>query len=340
METIETFDFQSTVVDAVATVFDTMLAMEAEHLESVSQSYLYGRRILGSINLVGRVFGMVNIQAGDDFSRTMTATMLDLAPDEIPEPEAVYDVMGEVCNMIAGAIKSALCDAGLDCELSTPALTSGKDYRLETSPMDRHEYYTFYCGEQMMLVDVGVRMPDGDAGEDPVAESAPGGASEDLVAAFDVDGSIRSAVAEVFDTMLDMEIVSADAAPESQSGQSRILGSVSLSGRVRGRVNIEVLEPFSRNMAAAMLDMEPDDFESMDEITDVIGEVCNMISGSLKSDLCDAGLTCRLSPPSFTTGTDFTMENLYLSRQERFDFHCAGAPVVVAVGLNAAGNDA
>lgn len=340
METIETFDFQSTVVDAVSTVFDTMLAMEVEYLPSVSQSYLYGRRILGSINLVGRVFGMVNIQAGNDFSRAMTAAMLDLEPDETPEPEAVNDVVGEVCNMIAGAIKSALCDAGLGCELSTPALTSGKDYRLEASPMDRHEYYTFYCGEQMLLVDVGVRMPDGDVGEDTVAESTPGNSADGLVEAFDVAGSIRSAVTEVFDTMLDMAIASTDARPESNAGQSRIVGSVSLSGRVRGRVNIEVLEPFSRRMAAAMLDMAPDEIDGMEEITDVIGEVCNMISGSLKSDLCDAGLPCRLSPPSFTTGTDFTMENLYLSRQERFDFHCANAPVVVAAGLSAAGNDA
>ncbi len=60
----------------------------------------------------------------------MAGAMLDLNPEEIRDPDEVKDVMAEVCNMIAGNLKSGLCDAGLTCELSVPTLINGKDYRI------------------------------------------------------------------------------------------------------------------------------------------------------------------------------------------------------------------
>ena len=334
MEALETFDVQSIVVETVSTVFDTMLAMDMEFIESMSQSYLYGNRILGSINLIGRVMGIVNIQVGSDFAQAMTAAMLDLEPEESGDDEAVKDVVGEVCNMISGGIKSALCDAGLDCELSTPGLTRGKDYRLDPSPMTRHEYYSFYHGDNLMLVNIGLKLSDAD-GSDEGNGAASADASGGQVTNFDVGGSIGAAVRDVFDTMLDME-VEPDSDPAGFSpGQGRIVGSISLSGEVGGRINVEVTESFSRRMTGAMLDMDEDEIDDPEEIRDVIGEVCNMISGALKSDLCDAGLACRLSPPSFTSGVDFQMENLFLTRQERFIFHEGANPIVVEVGLKA-----
>ncbi|MBI9082414.1 MAG: chemotaxis protein CheX [Desulfobacterales bacterium] len=334
MEALETVDVQSIVVETVSKVFDTMLTMDMDFIESMSQSYLYGNRILGSINLMGRVMGIVNVQVGSDFAQAMTAAMLGLEPEETGDDEAVKDVVGEVCNMISGGIKSALCDAGLDCELSTPGLTRGKDYRLDSSPMTRREYYTFYHGDHLMLVDVGLKLSDGEGIEEGNGE-AVADASGGQVMNFDVGGSVCAAVRDVFDTMLDMDVQPGSGLPEPGGGQGRIVGSISLTGCVGGRVNVEVTEPFSRRMAGAMLDLEQDEIDDPEGVRDVIGEVCNMISGALKSDLCDAGLTCRLSPPSFTSGVDFQMESLFLSRQERFVFYQGPNPIVVEVGLRA-----
>jgi len=82
-----------------------------------------------------------------------------------------------------------------------------------------------------------------------------------------------------------------------------------------------------------MLDMEPDDFDDPDEVKDVIGEVCNMVSGSLKSAICDADFDCRISPPSFTAGSDFEMECLRLDREEKYAFSHAADSFIVEIGL-------
>jgi len=82
-----------------------------------------------------------------------------------------------------------------------------------------------------------------------------------------------------------------------------------------------------------MLDMEPDDFEDQDEVKEVIGEVSNMASGSLKSSICDAGFDCRISPPSFTAGSDFEMECLHLDREGKYAFSHAADSFIVEIGL-------
>jgi CheY-specific phosphatase CheX len=334
MDTIETFDVQSIVVETVATVFDTMLGMKMELIEQLSQSHIYGSRILGSINLVGKIMGIANIQIGSDFARAMTATMLDLGSEESVDEEAINDVVGEVCNMISGSIKSSLCDAGMDCALSTPALTRGKNYSIKSSPMSRSENYVFYHGDDLMLVEVGLKLPDRDMADEDKGKKNTSSDSGGQVADFNIGDSISPAVSDVFDTMLDMDVQPGSDPPEPH-GQERIVGSISLSGLVQGRINIEVTESFSRRITATMLDLEEDEIEGSEEIRDVIGEVCNMISGTLKSDLCDAGLTCLLSPPAFTAGNNFQMENLYLPRQERFVFYHGQNPIVVEVGLKA-----
>jgi len=52
-----------------------------------------------------------------------------------------------------------------------------------------------------------------------------------------------------------------------------------------------------------------------EEVKDVIGEVCNMVAGSLISSLGDSGFNCRISPPTFTLGSDFELECRRLDRE-------------------------
>ena len=51
--------------------------------------------------------------------------------EEVGDPE-VNDVIGELCNMIGGTLKSNLCDAGFSCQLSLPAVLRGADLQIET----------------------------------------------------------------------------------------------------------------------------------------------------------------------------------------------------------------
>ena len=89
-------------------------------------------------------------------------------------------------------------------------------------------------------------------------------------------------------------------------------------------------------MTAAMLGMETDEIEGDEEVHDVIGELCNMICGDLKSRLCDAGLSCELSIPSITCGKGFTIESRGWDRSEQFSFRSDNHTALVAVYMKSA----
>ena len=129
------------------------------------------------------------------------------------------------------------------------------------------------------------------------------------LAAFDLPTFLRSATREVFDTMLSMGLEEDLKAERLFQDVSRVVGSVSLAGKVSGTVNIHVSEMFARLITANMLGMEVAQVENEEEIHDVIGELSNMIGGDLKSRLCDAGFVCELSIPSITSGKDFNIES-------------------------------
>ena len=111
----------------------------------------------------------------------------------------------------------------------------------------------------------------------------------------------------------------------------RIVGSVSFAGNVMGNVSIHVSNAFARIMTAAMLSMDLEDVHGDEETHDVIGEVSNMVGGHLKSRLCDAGLSCDLSIPSVTSGSDFNIESMNWDEHHRLAFHYQQHIMVVEV---------
>lgn len=333
MESIHTFDVQNKIVSSVREVFDMMLSMDLEYHPQVAQNYMFGDRVLGTLNLVGKVMGIVTIQVREKFSRKMTGNMLDIDPADIQSMDDIKDVIGELLNMIGGTLKSSLCDAGLNCSLSTPALTTGKDYHFETKAMSRNEYFTFYCQKEVILVHVGLKNQDVETVQDMQVPGNYGSDDKVDIDGFQIDIPVIGALSDIFDTMLDIEIERCEAQLDNRSNQSWLVGSISLSGVVLGRINFHISETFSRIITAALLDMASDEIEDLATVRDCVGEVCNMISGSLKSALNDAGMPCLLSPPSFTSGCDFEMDLLSLQRVERFGFYHQDHDLLVEVGL-------
>ena len=155
---------------------------------------------------------------------------------------------------------------------------------------------------------------------------------------LDLKTLINNVVGNVFDIMLSMDVVSVDAAPpDNGNGDgNHIVGSVGFAGKVLGNLNLHVGEGFAYEMTAAMLGMETDEIESDEEVHDVIGELCNMICGDLKSRLCDEGLTCELSIPSITTGNEFKIEHRDWDRSEQFGFRSNDNTALVAVYMKSA----
>ena len=154
MTPIDSLELKEYIANAVRDVFDTMLSMEVDTIDVASLANQNGNRIIGTIGFAGLVMGQLNLHVAEAFAKQMTAAMLDMAIDEIEGSEEIHDVIGELCNMICGDLKSRLCDAGLTCELSIPSIASGKEFTIEPKGWARSEKYGFRNNQHTALVEI------------------------------------------------------------------------------------------------------------------------------------------------------------------------------------------
>jgi len=158
MSGIQEVDLKGFVTKAAQGVFKTMLSMplELEDPPNIA-SVTTGKHIVGTVGFAGAVMGNISIFVSRQFAREMTAAMLGMAVDEIGSDEEVHDVIGEVCNMVGGDLKSRLCDAGFTCALSIPSVTFGENFKTESKGWDRHECYGVRNGLHSALMEVYVK---------------------------------------------------------------------------------------------------------------------------------------------------------------------------------------
>jgi flagellar motor switch protein FliN/FliY len=325
MVDLKSFDIATSVTDSLIELFDMMLSLELTLADDQESEAFDGNKIAGSVDLAGRVLGRLVISVSEEFSHFMTAAMLDITIDEAKNEESIKDVISEVCNIVGGNLKSAFCDVGLTCKLSPPSFTTGDDFKIESLNVARYEKFVFSYQEHRVIVEVGVKVGEPADLDDqgvPIEEAPFKPVEIEAVEEFDVHTPITDSITEVFDMMLDMSLKPSDKDLKTtlmESG-SRIVGGVSFVGALMGAIHLQFTEPFSRKMTAAMLGIEEEEVESVDEVKDVISEVCNIVGGNLKSKFCDADMMCTLSTPSFTSGSDFMIETQNMVRYERISF--------------------
>jgi chemotaxis protein CheX len=117
---------------------------------------------------------------------------------------------------------------------------------------------------------------------------------------------INKNVPEVFLTMAGLKATHAggDEHPSQPSTLKGVTGSVSLSGKASGIV----YTGFSQSLASAVaIRVLGGESPSDEEISDVVGEFTNMITGNLKSHLCDASYPCQLSIPTVMRGGEISV---------------------------------
>jgi flagellar motor switch protein FliN len=161
LERINSVDIRTAIINSVIDVFYTMLSMEVEHIKEVPESFKESKRTVGSVTFSGDVDGIFNIQVNDDFGRVMTAAMLGIEAYEVESEEDVYDVIREMSNIIGGNLKSQFVDVELSCILSTPSITNGNDFRVETIGSIKTEQFVFSYEDQNIIVEAGVRKQEG-----------------------------------------------------------------------------------------------------------------------------------------------------------------------------------
>jgi chemotaxis protein CheX len=70
------------------------------------------------------------------------------------------------------------------------------------------------------------------------------------------------------------------------------------------------------------------------EMTDALGEVCNMVAGNFKNKISGLGDGCMLSPPTVVTGSDYSMRSLADSPAVELSLLFEGMPIVISLQIH------
>ena len=105
------------------------------------------------------------------------------------------------------------------------------------------------------------------------------------------------ALAKTFQTMLALKLETLTPQQLKPLDPPCFLGTIAFGGKAAGTVCLRMGASSATLIAAKILGMEPKDLKDLTAISDAVGELLNIITGNFKSNLCDAGLNCRLQPP-------------------------------------------
>lgn len=144
---------------------------------------------------------------------------------------------------------------------------------------------------------------------------------------------LLSAVQRTFSTMLGVELELLAPADLPVLGE-HALCEITFTGKATGSAALRLTRPAARQIAARVLGLPPAGFVAPDLIDDVIVELTNMVVGNFKSNLCDAGLNCKLSPPVLTRASDARLRATADGLAERLGLRSSDLDLFVDLNVN------
>ncbi len=145
---------------------------------------------------------------------------------------------------------------------------------------------------------------------------------------------LAQALVKAFQTMLSLKVEPVDPRTTSPVEGNHFLGKIGFSGKVVGHVYLRMSFDSGRNIAASILGISPAEMKDNNEVIDVTGELLNIMTGNFKSNLCDAGLECKLTPPEVKASTDLSSPVEPGGAIERMAFQGNGILLFVDVTAN------
>lgn len=124
-----------------------------------------------------------------------------------------------------------------------------------------------------------------------------------------ISSFVRGAVREVFSTMLTLEVVCDDSVDDQLIPPLQVAGvcgGVGFTGKMSGILYLNLSDQFAKKCASHVLG----DGELSDgEVSDVVGELTNMVTGNLKSKMADRGFNCTLTIPNVIRGGQLSIDS-------------------------------
>ena len=121
----------------------------------------------------------------------------------------------------------------------------------------------------------------------------------------------QKAVMNVYDTMLSLKVEPvrhAEGAEMPLGTISGMVGSVSFAGRITGAIYMNYSESLACKLAERLIGVKPKSWTEP-EVTDLIGEIANMVSGDMKRRTAELGYNGLLAPPLIMQGDGIVVES-------------------------------
>jgi chemotaxis protein CheX len=117
---------------------------------------------------------------------------------------------------------------------------------------------------------------------------------------------LELAVEEVFEIMLGCRVKPGTKTESSTNGGCTAM--VGLAGSLCGILTFSCDSKTARELAKCMLG--PEVANSDNEVSDALGEICNMVAGNFKNKLSHADGACMLSVPTVIKGDQYSLRSL------------------------------
>ncbi len=123
-----------------------------------------------------------------------------------------------------------------------------------------------------------------------------------------IEKTVNKSIVETFESMLSLDLTQVGKVTDEGLNDQRMVGVVHYAGEVIGKLSLHVSQELAVLITTAMLGVEAKELHGDEEIKDVLGELTNIVSGNLKSDFLNADLSCVISTPNITKGSDFRID--------------------------------
>jgi CheY-specific phosphatase CheX len=157
MNTLLDFKLRDFIDKSISHLFSTMLKMRLTPQDPEKEVKFDGEKIVGTVNLVGMIAGVLHVYVSVKHARLMTGSLLGVRSDQIRNLSNLDDAVGELANMLGGNLKSKLCDLGLACVLSIPSVTRGTDFQIQLPEGMVNERFVYTWQQQVICLEVSLR---------------------------------------------------------------------------------------------------------------------------------------------------------------------------------------
>jgi len=120
---------------------------------------------------------------------------------------------------------------------------------------------------------------------------------------------IIAATEEIFSSMIMLDVVAGEPCKRSnETLKSSVSGIIGLTGSSKALLGIHLPNSLAISVTTAFLGMTVEEVD--EDVRDAIGELANMLGGSLKTALDPSGSNIQLSMPSVIYGEEYAIDSL------------------------------